>query len=355
MDFSSNALIKSGDEFKEFIMQELLHAKATLKDINLTLDQSQGEFTRLTQKKASVTSLLQRIQSNLDSASKTEIRDTFNEAMDAQQRLLVMRSQMDKLQEQRTSLTSFIAHLEKVQEFLQLYSGQTQTETTQPGGIATLEMLITAQEAERQRLSRQMHDGPAQALSNFIVQAEIATKLFDMDPIKAKEELDKLKTSAMSTFQKVRSFITDLRPMMLDDLGLVPTVRKHVSSLKEDTGIDISLTINGGEKKLEPYLEVYIFRAIQELVGNSIKHNQNNPGKMKVDVDLTLDNSRILLVIKDNGKGFDPEKISESGGLGLKLIKERAEMLGGSLLIVANEESGVEVTLNIPVLETPVN
>lgn len=355
MDFSANAMIKSGDEFKEFIMQELLQAKSMLKDINLTLDQSQGEFTRLTQKKASVTSLLQRIQSNLDSASKTEIRDTFNEAMDAQQRLLVMRSQMDKLQEQRSCLNNFVAHLEKTQEFLQSFSIQPQTGSPQPGGVATLEMLITAQEAERQRLSRQMHDGPAQALSNFIVQAEIATKLFDMDPAKAREELDKLKNSAMTTFQKVRSFITDLRPMMLDDLGLVPTVRKHVSSLKEDTGIDISLTINGGEKKLEPYLEVYIFRAIQELIGNSIKHNQNNPGKMKIDVALTLDNSQVLLVIKDNGKGFNPEKISDSGGLGLKLIKERAEMLGGSMMITANEESGVEVTVKIPVLETPVS
>lgn len=355
MDFSSNAIMKSGDEFKEFIKDELFHAKTMLKDINLTLDQSQSEFTRLTQKKASVTSLLQRIQSNLDSASKSEIRDTFNEAMDAQQRLLVMRSQMDKLQEQRTSLTNFVDHLAKVQEFMQSYSSQPESGSMQPGGIATLEMLITAQEAERQRLSRQMHDGPAQALSNFIVQAEIATKLFDMDPSKAREELDKLKTSAMNTFQKVRTFITDLRPMMLDDLGLVPTLRKHISSLKEETGIDVSLAINGGEKKLEPYLEVYIFRAIQELVGNSIKHNQNNPGKMKVDVALTLDNSQLLLVIKDNGKGFDPEKISEGGGLGLKLIKERAEMLGGSLMIKANEESGVEVTLNIPVLETPVN
>lgn len=354
MDFSSNAIVQSGDEYKEYINQELLHAKGLLKDINLTLDQSQGEFSRLTQKKASVTALLQKIQSNIDSASKTEIRDTYGEAMDAQQRLLVMRSQLDKLQEQRSSLSSYISHLEKVQEFMNSYSGQYQEHTNQVGGIATLEMLITAQEAERQRLSRQMHDGPAQALSNFIVQAEIANKLFEMDPTKAKDELDKLKNSAMGTFQKIRSFISDLRPMMLDDLGLVPTVRKYIAGLKEEAGFDITLNINGSEKKLESYLEVYIFRAIQELVGNSIKHNQNNPGQMKIDVNLALDNSHVLLVIKDNGKGFDPEQISESGGLGLKLIKERAEMLGGSMMIRANEESGVEITLKIPVLETPV-
>lgn len=351
MDSSTSAIVKSGDEFQEFITEELINAKGLLKDIILTLDQSQGELSRLTQKKASVTAQLQKVQNNLDSASKSDIRDAFIEAMDAQQRLLVMRGQLDKLQEQRTSLANFIQHLEKVQDFTKTHSGKVGAGTSQPSGLSTLEMLINSQEAERQKLSRQMHDGPAQALSNFIVQAEISTKMFDMDPTKSREELEKLKNSAMNTFQKVRNYIAELRPMMLDDMGLAPCVKKHIASVKEETGADVSININGGDKKLPNYLEVYIFRAIQELVGNSIKHNQNYPEKIKVDVDLTLDNSNIKLTIKDNGQGFDPAKIDESGGLGLKLIRERAEMLGGSLMVNANVDSGVEITLNFPIKE----
>ena len=103
-------------------------------------------------------------------------------------------------------------------------------------------MIINAQEAERQRLSRQMHDGPAQAMSNFILQTEIAMRLLDVDAAQAKEELGNLKAAAMGTFQKVRNFIFELRPMMLDDLGLVPTVRKYVDAFKDQTGLDISLT-----------------------------------------------------------------------------------------------------------------
>ena len=77
-----------------------------------------------------------------------------------------------------------------------------------------------------------MHDGPAQALSNFIVQAEIATRMYEIDPMKAKDELDKLKLSAMNTFQKIRTYIAELRPMMLDDLGLIMTLNKYVSGIK---------------------------------------------------------------------------------------------------------------------------
>jgi two-component system sensor histidine kinase DegS len=353
MDFPTNAFLQSGDEFQDYISEQLAHSKGLLKEIILTLDQSQIELSRLTQKKASITAQLQRVQSNLESTTRAEIKDTYNEALDSQQRLLVMRGQMDKLQEQRSSLENYVNHLEKVKKYLEEIPAESPDKSDHPGGLATLEMLITAQEAERQRLSRQMHDGPAQALSNFIVQAEIATKLFDMEPSKARDELDKLKSSAMNTFQKVRVFITDLRPMMLDDLGLVPTVRKYISSLKDETGVDVSITINGSDKQLEPYLDVYIFRSIQEMVGNSIKHNQNNSGKMKVDVILNIENTRVLLNVHDNGKGFDVKQVEESGGLGLKLIRERAEMLGGSLNINADVDRGVDVTLEIPVTEIP--
>jgi len=219
--------------------------------------------------------------------------------------------------------------------------------------IETLEMLITAQEAERQRLSRQMHDGPAQALSNFIVQAEIAGKLFEIDPGKARDELDKLKSSAMSAFHKIRNFVTEIRPMMLDDLGLIPTLRKHISSLNEDSGVGVTFTVTGGEKKLEPYLEVFLFRTVQELIDNAIKRNQDH-ADLHIDTVLTLENSRILLSVKDNGKECSADELMTEDGLGIKLIEERVKLLGGSFNIQTSDMASVEVLLTIPVLQTPV-
>jgi two-component system sensor histidine kinase DegS len=205
-------------------------------------------------------------------------------------------------------------------------------------------MLVNAQETERQRLSRQMHDGPAQALSNFILQTEIAMRLFDVDAGQAKGELNSLKASAMNTFQKVRNFIFELRPMMLDDLGLVPTVRRYSDAFKEQTGLDINVTVTGTERRLEPYLEVMLFRAIQELLGNTARHGQGTMVKVILD----MGEDRIRVSVDDNGRGFDPEVVQQGQSLGLKLIRERAEMLGGNFEMDSAVGKGARISFAVP-------
>lgn len=156
----------------------------------------------------------------------------------------------------------------------------------------------------------------------------------------------------MSAFQKIRNFVSEVRPMMLDDLGLIPTVQKHLAYIKENTGVDIAFTINGSEKKLEPYLEVFLFRTIQELITNSIKRNQATINTLNIEVILTLDYSKILLTVLDNGKEYSSEELKEEDGLGLTLIEERVGLLGGLFSVQTAGEMGVECMLTIPVLES---
>lgn len=342
------------EDFANHLQEELEQTDRNIKEITTTIEQSQFELNRLTQKKATVTAQLQQFQTNGDQISRNDIRDVFTNAMDAQQRLLVMRAQLDRLQEQHDGLVRHKSYLESVKQYLSAGNLLRSGEQQRPSGVSTLKMLIDAQEAERQRLSRQMHDGPAQALSNFIVQTEITSRMFDVDSTKAKEELEKLKSSAMNTFQKVRTYINDLRPMMLDDLGLVPTVKRYLASLREQTGIEMNETITGGDQKLESYIEVFIFRAIQELVGNSVKHNMDNASKVKIDVSLGIEPNFVKVSIKDNGKGFDTGEIKESGGLGLKLLQEHTEMLNGIINIRSSHDKGTEVVIQIPVSDVPV-
>ena len=202
MNNDPDGLSNSADEFTEKLQMELQNSKITLNEVTATLNQSQNELNRLMQVKANVTAQLQQLSGDSDSVSKTDIRNAFNSAMDAQQRLLVMRGQLDKLQEQKISLEKYQALIENIIEFLNSNSYAITKGNENSDRTGMLEMLITSQESERQRLSRQMHDGPAQALSNFIVQSEIATRMYDIDHSKAKEELEKLKTSAMSTDRK---------------------------------------------------------------------------------------------------------------------------------------------------------
>lgn len=326
------------------IQSELDEATRALREISLMLDQSRVEVGKLTQRNAAITAHLQQIQGQLDKIPVEEIRMAYNSALDAQQRLFVMRGQLEKLQNDQSHLERYKATLERIQGLMSsgAPAGGSKGERS---ALASVEMLVNAQEAERQRLSRQMHDGPSQALSNFILQAEIAMRLLDIDVGQARTELTNLKAAAMSTFQKVRNFIFELRPMMLDDLGLAPTIRRYVDTYKEQSSIEASAIITGNERRLEPYLEVLIFRAMQELLGNAARHSQGNVVKVQVD----MGDSLVKLTVEDNGKGFDPDVINQKNSLGLKLIKERVELLGGSFDIDSSLGKGSRIFLTVPV------
>jgi len=338
------------EDFQKDVQTELERSRKVLSEVTLMVEQSETELTKLTQRNALITGQLQQVQANFDSMPRSDIRSAYTNAMDAQQRLLVMRGQIEKMKSDQTHLQQLVTYLEKAQSFTG--EGRSQVKPSKnSSGSNILEMTISAQEAERQRLSRQMHDGPAQALSNFIVQTEIATRLFDMDPSKAKEELNNLKSAAMSTFQKVRTFIFELRPMMLDDLGLFPTLRRYVDSFKEQTGMDVHLAIKGKERRLEPFLEVMIFRATQELMGNAARHNSDSAAKVQINVQIGVEDNLVKVFVGDNGKGFDPEALAESGGLGLKIIRERVEMLGGYMEIDSAIGQGCKISFQVPCLE----
>ena len=260
-------------ELIEQIQAELEQTQRDLRELNMMVTQSQTEVNKLAQRNATLTAQLRQVQANLDAISKADLKTAYDNTLDSQQRLFTMRGQLEKLQSDQANLERLAEYLTRTLEAL-----QTSGAAVPPGGAAygkpTIVRVVEAQEAERQRLSRQIHDGPAQALSNFILQSDIAMRLFEVDPERAKAELGSLKMAASSTLQKVRDFIFDLRPMMLDDLGLVPTIKRYVETFKEKSGIQMTLTVTGAERRLEAVREIMIFRAIQELLGNIRNHAQ---------------------------------------------------------------------------------
>ena len=321
---------------------ELEETQRALREVTLMIEQSRGELTKITQRNTAISSHLQQVQKK--DVEIDELKMAYDSALDVQQRLFVMRGQLEKLQNDKGHLEKYKAILDHIASGVAESSNSSAPVSSVKSQMAGIEMIVNAQEAERQRLSRQMHDGPAQALSNFILQTEIAMRLLDIDPVQAKDELGNLKTSAMTTFQKVRNFIFELRPMMLDDLGLTPTLKKYAEAFKEQAGLEVSVTVTGGERRLESYLEVMVFRAVQELLGNASRHSQATIVKVQVD----LGNDLVRVSVDDNGKGFDPETLKDGTNLGLKLIRERAEMLGGSFEIDSTAGSGARISFTVP-------
>ncbi len=324
--------------------KELEETQRALREVTLMIEQSQGELGKITQRNTAITSHLQQTQKQ--GTTIEELKMSYDSALDVQQRFFIMRGQLEKLQNDRDHLQKYKTVLERIVDGdVSGNAGNTSASAASAKSqMAGIEMIVSAQEAERQRLSRQMHDGPAQALSNFILQTEIAMRLLDVDPVQAKDELGNLKTSAMGTFQKVRNFIFELRPMMLDDLGLVPTLRKYSDAFKEQSGLEVSVMVTGAECRLEPYLEVMIFRAVQELLGNASRHSQATLIKVQID----LGNEFIRVNVEDNGKGFAPETLQDSTSLGLKLIRERSEMLGGNFEVESAPGSGARISFTVP-------
>ena len=329
------------EDFQDQIRADFDKSKKQFDEIKLLIEQSRVEVDKLAENNKAATADLQRVLAQFDSLPREEIRRVYDAAMSTQQRLFVMRGQLEKLESDKAHLERLLRVYSEVKSLLE--GGGIQSSKA-GNSFAGIEMIIQAQEAERQKLSRQMHDGPAQTLSNFILQTEIAMRLFDLDQVKARAELDTLKSAASTTFKQVRDFIFELRPMMLDDLGFVPTVKRYVDALNDQASANLTIQVVGAERRLEPYLEVLIFRSIQELLSNATRHSQASQIRVQIDVS----DRDVRALVDDNGKGFDPLVLEKEGGLGLKLIRERVEMLGGEFGLGSVEGQGTQVTFKVP-------
>ncbi|MBN1285567.1 MAG: sensor histidine kinase [Anaerolineae bacterium] len=343
------------EELLEEIRAEYDRIQVQLRELSSLIEHSQIEVDKLSQRNQSVAMQLRQVEDNFDTLPRSDIKTAYEAAQDARQRLLTMRGQLEKLQSDQNNLEHFSTVLRRVLELVEgteiIDRGEKKRgRIADPGAAHLIIRIVEAQEGERLRLSQQIHDGPAQSLTNFILQAEICQRLFDRnDPQRASEELGNLRASATGTFQKVREFIEDLRPMMLDDLGLVPTVRRYVSNFQEKTGIAVQLNLSGEERRFESHLEVMMFRGLQELLSNVRDH----AAASHVVVGLDLNGDTVTGTVEDNGRGFDPETALDldsenSKAIGLTTLRERLELVGGTMEIWSEENRGSRIALTLP-------
>jgi len=333
---------------------ELEQTQKELKEIDLLLQQTSTEVDRLAQRNAQATSALKQLEASLDTVPRADLQAAYTAVLDAQKRLFMMRGQLEKLQSDQHNIGRYVDYLRKVTDSLQPGADRPGSIATpagleaDAGGQSSIVRIIEAQEQERQRLVRQLHDGPAQSLTNLILQAEICERVFDSDTERARHELSELKTAVTSTFQKVRDYMFDLRPMMLDDLGLIPTLRRYVDHYNEKSGVPAVLTVTGAERRFASYKEVVIFRVIQELLANVRAHSHATRAQIFLDVS----EDSVQATVEDNGSGFNVAEVltaMQPKGIGLSTLKERVAMLGGEIRIDSAMGRGTKVALQMPI------
>jgi two-component system sensor histidine kinase DegS len=200
-------------------------------------------------------------------------------------------------------------------------------------------------EEERMRIARDMHDGPAQSMANLVLQAEILERLISRDPQLVVDELADFKDGVRGVLEETRRLIFDLRPMTLDDLGLVPTLRKLTKDF-ERSGIVTGLRVIGEEARLPGALEPTLFRIIQEAMNNARKHAQAK----NVEVVVAFQPRAVSAHVRDDGVGFDvaaaEARLDAGKHLGMISMRERADLEKGRLEIRSQIGKGTEVRVS---------
>ncbi len=337
-------------EFFQFLKEcaeEYRKLLQELKENESLLREARAELDKLTSQNAQMTLMLRQMEANIERYPAREVYRACKQAQSLQVQLLNLRERVTQIEAQHRALERYARHLQRLLEVGERVEIAPPAEkgTALPGELVL--RIIEAREQEKRELARQMHDGPAQALTNLMLQAEICEKLFTRDKARAQEELANLKKAAVETFQQIRNFIFNLRPMMLDDLGLIPTLRLYLQEFENRTGIKTVFSLTGQEKRLPPYMEVVIFRALQELLDNVHRHSRAT--QVQVLVDIT--GNRISAVVEDNGIGFDVEAVLPSGATGISGVRENISAIGGEMRVESTIGRGTRVTIDVPIPE----
>ncbi|WP_042354025.1 sensor histidine kinase [Bacillus rubiinfantis] len=372
--------LKSIDEIREEMIETVTCSKS---DIFRISEQCRLDYENLTNELADVRKMmskltnegellvlqvnqarnkLAKVSKNFKSFTEIEIREAYEKAHQLQMDLSINRQFKQQLLEKSTDLEhrlislnntmeradQLISQISVVMNYLQSdlkHFGEAyeHAKAKQDFGLK----IIEAQEEERKRLSREIHDGPAQMLANVIVRSDLIDRVYrENGPEASFQEIQSFKKMVRAALYEVRRIIYDLRPMALDDLGLVPTLRKYLRTIEEyHNNSEIEFENIGLESRLPAKYEVALFRLIQESVQNALKHA--NACQIKVRLEIT--NLRVAVMVKDNGVGFDVNK-KKPESFGIIGMKERVDLLNGEITFDSKIGKGTTVCIRVPLI-----
>ncbi|QAS53695.1 sensor histidine kinase [Halobacillus litoralis] len=374
---------KTGDIALDHIINEMVDTVTNSKDEIFQIgEESRSEFEKLnkelTETKKQVLALidegdkleqkvrfsrmrLSEVSKQFQKYSEEEIRKVYEQTHGLQMDLSMKREKEKQLRERRDDIELRLRNLEETinraealggkisvvlnyltEDFKHVTDALEDAKEKQQFGL----QIIEAQEEERRRLSREIHDGPAQMLANVMLRSDLVDRTYRERGIEdAMQEVKSVRSLVRSALYEVRRIIYDLRPMALDDLGLIPTLKKYLATVEDyNEGMVISFTSFGKERRLESKYEVALFRLVQEAVQNAVKHAEASEIKVKVE----MKPQAAIIIVKDDGKGFNPQEKRDKS-FGLVGMRERVDMLEGELNIDSSQGEGTIVTIHLPI------
>jgi len=287
--------------------------------------------------------------------SSDELAASAAEAGAADLRLRLVRVEVERSRSELAEHEGELARLELATRnlestwlFLERGDSSLVTEPSLPSIPTELQMrIVEAQEAERARLAQEVHDGPAQALSNAIFQAEFIERVFDSDPATALQELRFLRELLRRELGDVRTFIGQLRPPVLVELGLDGSIVDTVTTQAALSGMQIAVELEAPADVLPDAAQTVVLRVVQEALQNIRKH----AAATNAVVATLMEGGEWVLEVRDDGRGFDTGAVAARGrrNFGLQFMRERAELIGARFEVRSRPEAGTVVRLAIPV------
>lgn len=347
---------KADVDSTRIILRELQEETRKLQDeVDELVRQEQKEKQKLVQ-----------VSSNFSNYSEDRIRASYEAVKTVQVKLAIAKEKEYQTRRQRDRLEIRLSSMEKTLKMAETLATKlgsvigyltsqmsdvvTQMEIASKNKFLGIQ-IIKAQEDERLRVSREIHDGPAQEMVNLIYQASICERFVETRPDEAKAGLQELRRQLRTCLANVRQIIFDMRPMSLDDLGLIPALRQLVTRLSDRHVLDVELQVDGKEYKFEKHIEVTLFRIIQEALANVQRHADTDSASVR----LLYSKDSLSVMVSDKGKGFDVDKQKEErkdpsgdGHFGVIGMEERAKIVGANLSIVSEPDNGTRVNIKMP-------
>ena len=356
---------KSQEEMFNIAESARLECERVKHELDLVQEQAMSMIDQVDaqeQKDRRARKRLMEVSRNFAKFTEDDIKDAYGKAKDIQIELVLLRERERQLKEKRSDLEvrfrnlrmtvsraeNLVSQVGVAMDFLSrnLKNIWEEVEKVQ-AREETIFAIIRAQEEERMRIARDIHDGPAQSLANVVMQIDYCQKLLQIRPEEVTSELDVLKSIARKNLEGIRKIIFALRPMDLDDLGLVPAVKRFLTEFEKSNDTQVEFKFFGREQRYLPTLEVAVFRIIQEAINNVSKHARASTVKVILETRPAM----IHAVVRDDGVGFRPDEGSKEGSFGLRGMQERTALLNGELKISSTPGRGTEIIIKIPVQE----
>ncbi|MBE0466542.1 MAG: sensor histidine kinase [Candidatus Desulforudis sp.] len=369
LDSIVNNTIAVIEDSKGQILEIAEHAVTEVERVQAELDEVQREAAQIIQKVDETDQKYKQSRLRLMEVSKDFRRFTEADIKAAYERAQELQIALVKLGEREKSLRYRRDHLER--SFKRLMATRQKAESLVSQVAIVLNYLgsdlrdlsghldeimqsekmrfhiIETMEEERRRVAREIHDGPAQSMANLAMRTDYCLRLLEVEPESLGSEMQLLQLLVRDCLAEVRQIMFDLRPMVLDDLGLMPALKKYLEQFRGRHGLEVELQCLGAEQRLHRTSEVALFRVVQEALNNVLKHA--GPCQALVKIEFLAD--RFNLLLRDNGRGFNVSEVLDDKGserFGLTGIRERVRLLGGEVRFFSVPGTGTTVIVSVP-------